>query len=377
LEAGLKLPMALIILIFSSLMAVQERDWMDWPKDDIPGTEVLPTLSVDEIEGYSISVTYSLDGGRFGDQLTNYLRALWISQKYQFPFLYRPFDYCDQLLLSDFHTDFFNEQAIDSFSAKVEHLDYLDLEKASKMFKTLDHPKKSHGKKLLWPIGLLTPFIEEHFGEKLDDEEFRAFAQKLVKPKKELTLVSLPEGYRCIAVHVRTGVGYDWEINIRNMPTKFPPDTFYLSALKLIADHFPQDALYVHIFTDHPDPGIIRERFFKELKNWGIDNPVTINCRVSGNHHSSNVLEDIFSMMQFDSLIHPDSSISRLVAIIMAPSLEVKPSNWSEYRKDQEGNPILDKSGYRIVDPLIVKRIKQGKPIRSMSVVPIDSSRLF
>lgn len=43
-----------------------------WGITEIPGTEGLPSIGVEEIENYSISVTYALDGGRFGDQITNY-----------------------------------------------------------------------------------------------------------------------------------------------------------------------------------------------------------------------------------------------------------------------------------------------------------------
>ena len=82
-------------------------------------------------------------------------------------------------------------------------------------------------------------------------------------------------------------------------------------------------------------------------------------------------------MTQFDCLIHPDSSLSRLAATISAPALEIKPSHWAEYRKDQDGKPLLDKQGSLIVDPLIIKREERGKPIYHMSVAPIEFSMLF
>ena len=367
-----------VCLTFTLVDAVEERDWTDcWPNKELPGTESLPSINANEIDGYSFSVTYALDGGRFGDQLTNYLKALWVSWKFNLPIIYRPFDYSDQLMLSDYHEVSLNDEVIKSFSAKLEYFSYLDIESSSKVFNYLEQTTQHPKKKLLWNIGLLTPLIEEHFCEKMDDEEFRSLLQKLVKPKHELPLIALPKDCKTIALHVRTGVGYDLDINIRKMPTKFPPTSFYLSCLKLASLHYEGQPLYIHIFTDHPEPTTIKERFYEELTKWGIENVLIINCRETGNFHTENVLEDMFSMMHFDCLIHPDSSLSRLAAIIAAPSLEMKPSHWAEYRKDPLGNPVLDKQGSLIVDPIIIERLGPGKPIKSMSTALINDLMLF
>jgi hypothetical protein len=355
-----------MVCLVCQLYGVQERDWCnDWKTPELPGAEHMPSVEVDEIENYDISVTYALDGGRFGDQLTNYARALWISWKYHLPFLFRPFDYSDQLVLSDFHQTVLNAESLSSFSAKFGYFYFLELEKTAQVFRILEK-KKAKAKKLLWNIGMLTPFIEEHYCEKLDDEEFRAVLQKLVKPKNKLELVQLPSGIKTVAIHVRTGVGYDWELNIKNMPTKFPPETFYLTGLKQAAIYFKDQPLYVYIFTDHPDPASIEARFKQELKKLNFD------CRRAGNHHSQNVLEDMFSMAQFDCIIHPDSSLSRFAAILTAPVLEIKPSHWGEYRKNADGTPMLDKQGHVIIDPLVVERIERGGPICHMHVAPVE-----
>jgi hypothetical protein len=371
----------LFSLIFTSLSSVEERDWInDWPTSVLPGTEEIPSIEVDEIENYSISVTYALDGGRFGDQLTNYLKALWVSWKYKLPLIFRPFEYSDQLSLSDFHSLSYDKQVITSFSAKFGYFDFSDIEKAKKVFAYLNqtiNPNDDKKQKLLWNIGLLTPFIEEHFCEKMDDENFRNLLQNVLKPKNELALLTLPKNRKTIAIHVRTGVGYDWEVNIRKMPTKFPPQTFYLRSLRHAVKHFRGKPLYIYIFTDHPEPATIKDQFSKEFASWGYENDVVFDCRTSGNSHSQNVLEDMFSMTLFDCLIHPDSSLSRLAAIIAAHALEMKPSHWGEYRKDQGGNPILDKQGNLIVDPLVIERLEKGKPINHMYLAPIEFNMLF
>lgn len=353
----------LLLLFLSSLYAVDERDWTnDWPYRVIKNLESIPSISVDEIEGYEFSITYALDGGRFGDQLTNYLRALWVSWKYELPFYYRPFDYSDQLCISSYHPHLNNQK----FDAKLEYFHFLDLDKTRTVFSYLDR-KDSCSKKLIWNVGMLTPFIEEHFCEKLDDEAFRAFIKPIIQPKEELNLIAIPKERKSIAIHVRTGVGYDWKINIENMPTKFPPETFYLAGLKEAFKFFEGEPLYIYLFTDHPDPVSLKESFIKRII-FPINS--VFECRHE-NRHDQNVLEDLFSMASFDAIIHPDSSISRLAVILSAPIFEVKPSHWAEVRLNSDGIAVLDKNGQFIVDPLIIQRASRGKDIVSMKVHPI------
>jgi hypothetical protein len=368
----------------ASLFAREERDWLGpeaWDNQELLYSHGMKTIQVDDVEDYDFTVTYALDGGRFGDQLLGYLKALWISYKYHIPFLFRPFDKSDQLALSDFHQIRFSEEKVCSFDAKLEYFfpTEMALDKSAKVFQYLgqkpDH-QKGEKKKLIWNVGLLTPFIEEHFCEKLDDEGFRALMGQLIVPKKQFELLQFPAGYKTIAIHVRTGVGFDWEINIRNMPTKFPPDTFYLGSLKHAAAFFDKEPLYIYIFTDHPRPVSILENFRKEIESWHLENKIVLDCRKEGNHHTVNVLEDLFFMTRFDCIIHGDSSYSLTAALLSAPILEFRPSHWGELRKDRMGNPLLDKNSQHIVDPLIVVRRAKGKSISYKKIMPVEDSIL-
>ncbi len=372
-----------LLLISYSLEAREERDWVsleEWTNQELTHSQGMKSISVDEIDDYAVSVTYALDGGRFGDQLTGYLKALWISYKYNIPLIYRSFDYADQLVLSDIHTNLFSEEKVKSFDTKLEYFTPMELDKTARVFQFLDKmpdhqdPKK---KQLIWNIGLLTPFMEEHFCEKMDDDGFRTLIQQLVKPKRKLDLLPLPKDCKTIAIHVRTGVGFDWESNIQSMPTKFPPDSFYLGSLREAVDYFEGEHLYVYIFTDHPEPGVIQVRYLKEIEKWNLDNEIIVDCRKEGNHHTVNVLEDLFSMAQFDCIIHSDSSFSRLAAILSAPLLQFRPSHWAELRKGSDGQPLLDRKGQIIVDPLMIEREDRGKRIIRMEVMPVGSSLLF
>lgn len=368
---------ALLFLINCFLNAVEERDYFKcWGTPKLPGAESLPSIDADELKDYSFSVTYALDGGRFGDQLLNYLKALWVSWKFNLPLIFRPFDYSNELMLSEYHEISLNEEVIRSFSAQFGYFSDLDFEKSAKVF---SHLKSTHEKNLplLWNIGLLTPLLENYFCEKLDDEDFRSLLQKLVKPKNEISLLSMPMDRKTIAIHVRTGKDYDWEINIRNMPTKFPPETFYLGALKQAAAYFGDEPLYVHIFTDHPEPPQIEARLMKEFNRLGLANDVIFNCRREGNSHTQNVVEDMFSMAEFDCLIRPDSSLSQISAILGAPILEIRPSRWGQCRVDKEGALVKDKQGRSIVDLLVVLRLERGRSINEMFLAPVESSILF
>jgi hypothetical protein len=67
--------------------------------------------------------------------------------------------------------------------------------------------------------------------------------------------------------------------------------------------------LYVYIFTDHQDPASLKKKFKRALNNPRI----TFGYREQDNAHNANVLEDFFSMMDFDCLIRPGSHFSRFV----------------------------------------------------------------
>ncbi len=379
----MKISTLFLVLVCHSLQAGEERDWVSlegWINQELAYSHGMKSISVNEIDDYAVSVTYAMDGGRFGDQLTGYLKALWISYKYNTPFIYRPFDYSDQLALSDAHKNAFSEKKVKSFDAKLEYFSPFDLDKAERVFQYLDKMpdhNDSNKKQLVWNVGLLTPFIEEHFCEKMDDEGFRALMQGLVKAKTDLSLLTLPTDYKTIAIHVRTGVGFDWESNIQSMPTKFPPNTFYLGSLQQAVNYFKKDPVYIYIFTDHPQPELIRAEYLKEIECWNVDNEIVVDCRKEENHHTLNVLEDLFSMAQFDCIIHGDSSFSRAAAILSAPLLQFRPSHWAEIRQSSEGQPVLDKRGQVIVDPLMIEREARGKPILRMKVVPVPDSLLF
>ena len=65
------------------------------------------------------AVTYTLSGGRLGDNLLSYCHAKWISFYYDIPLLYYPFAYSDQLMLHEQET-LLTQNLINSFDALVD-----------------------------------------------------------------------------------------------------------------------------------------------------------------------------------------------------------------------------------------------------------------
>lgn len=286
----------------------------------------------------SSAVTYKLDCGRFGDQLLNYIKALWISWKYSLPLLYRPFAYSDQLELSKIHTSIFNNLVLKNYKTLIE---FDNKTEASEIIKQLDKNQND----ILYLISFYAPMWE------WEDEEFRKKLSELIRPIKFIETLKLPQDRITVAVHVRSrNNSYDLQSVIDNMPTKFPPHSFYINGLKHISNYFKNEPLFVYIFTDDPKPILIRDLYLKELKG-----DIEIECRVSENNHDINVLEDFFSMIKFDCLIRPHSSFSGSVAAISGPLVEIIPSEWS--------NKIS------VIDSLVKIRSAKGKKLIGQYVV--------
>lgn len=280
-------------------------------------------------EEHSAFVTYDLTpNARLGDNLICYLHAKWVSYRYEIPLLYTPFP----------HSDAFAFDELEKRLSPKKNMKKIVLRNGSDLIhKILGHCKK----KVLFVV----PYFPESSGEReklqqlshndpffsvdWKDENFRAVLREMLKPKTPLKLTDCPHDKVSVAIHVRTGRGFDPE-SYKKMTTlagKLPPPQFYLDALDAVCKLLPDQEIYFHIFTDDPEPHEIVNLIDEHLKTLRSA-PYAIGFRNSKNNHDLNILEDMFSMMQFDCLIRPESNFSIIPSLLKDYKLLIHPLRW-------------------------------------------------
>lgn len=246
-------------------------------------------------------VTYDFSGGRFGDCLISYLHAKWFSYKHDMPLIYKPFEYSSFLVLHD------RELRKTDTAAKTPLHRWPILSKIPGFSCTYKCPYFSES---LWERRALK--MAGVFNVDWTDKKFRAMVRELIQPKGELDLIRPPKGMLGVAVHVREGGGWD-QNGFAYYPTKFPPLSFYVDGLKAVRARFPQERLYCQLFTDALDPDALAGQIRKALPP---DEAIEFHYRKNNNVHDANVLEDFFSLFEFDVLIRPDSNFSMVPSLI-------------------------------------------------------------
>ncbi len=134
-----------------------------------------------------------------------------------------------------------------------------------------------------------------------------------------MPLLELPTDCITIAVHIRKGTGWDipqfapsFEKLTEMGPLKWPPDSYYIEQIQNIIKLFPDQKLYIHIFTDHDNTQEIVEHYKAAIND--TTGHVSWGCRAQGNKHDLNVLEDFFALTTFDCLIRNDSNFSLIAS---------------------------------------------------------------
>lgn len=292
-------------------------------------------VSISNLNGASY-VTYEPTNGRLGDNLLGYVHAKWLAYKHDITLLYRPFPYSDKLMLSkdEMH---YKDGLCAHFIRPVfgDNPNYL----ADDTLFTI--PIFAHA--LIDKTDGSTSNLYR-FDPDYQDQQFKEQLQKMIKPIQNLTLITPPKGRTSVALHVRKNSGgFDWEISTEVIerlgylpagtyldllyPLKCPSDEYYIEQVHTISkllDHIP---LYIYIFTDDPNPQRIAEKLqarCANLKNIEFDYRKTVN------HHQANVLEDLFSLLNFDMLIRADSSFSIIAEMIGTFKMVISPENYQK-----------------------------------------------
>ena len=262
-------------------------------------------LYVMHINGIVSAVTYTFSGGRFGDNLVAYCHAQWIAYKYKIPLLYKPFEYSDQLMMHLLETSY-SEELEQQFNQVVAHV---------RKDSPIDPEKGNLHEVHFFPEDIFirskSPFpffvIDWH------NQGFKELLQKMICPINPIKKPIIPEGYMSIALHVRKGTGWDIPCHrmtpqqlTAHMPGRFAPDSFYINALTRLIDLFPDNNLYVYLFTDHDKPAELVQKYQQAVNC----ERMTFDYRKEENNEYINVLEDFFAMTYFDCLIRAESHFS-------------------------------------------------------------------
>jgi|SRR5579863_87325 hypothetical protein len=275
-------------------------------------------LTTTQKQHYSSAITWKANGGRFGDNLLSYARSKWLSHVFNIPILYVPFKYSDELMLHE-QENMYTENS-DQFFSSTEHL-----------------PIQSKYQIIPESNTLYVSYWKTDITIDWDDNVFLKELTKNIYPRFPLYKLTIPKGYISVAAHVRNGGSFegDHARERERCPLRFVSHEFFIDQIARIADIFKNQKLYVYIFTDHQKPAKLRKKFKKALNNPNI----TFDCRKENNSHSSNVLEDFFSMMDFDCLIRPASNFSTLVQHLGKNKIAIYPES---VRKTADKKSIID-----------------------------------
>lgn len=288
---------------------------------------VLLTTSALQSEQPS-AVTYEFSGGRLGDNLITYLHGKWISHKYDLPLLYKPFPMSTLFALHYEETNMYNRKEEKLYKQILLGRGHeINKETEKESLYIVPYFPESPAERVYFRDGHgdFFPF----FAVDWKDKEFRKLALKLLEPIEPVELCSRPKDVVSVAVHVRTGRGYDHNSIYLDQPLKIPPKTFYLEQLSTICEIYGDIPLHFHMFTDDPDPESLAADFAAHLAGKNV----TFVYRESENRHDKNVLEDFFSMMQFDALIRPESSFSILASLLKDYEVLIYPADFEIINK--------------------------------------------
>jgi hypothetical protein len=264
---------------------------------------------------YRKAVTHT-GGDRLGDKLVDYIHAKWVSYKWGYPLFYQPFKYSDQLILHD-QEKILTSRAAKSFACRFTVKDVNQLDQDYNTLFEIFHFPDSYDEYVQIGWAGFAPYIPVDW----TDTKFRDRMRALIYPKYPLSLISPPKDVISVALHYRNGGGVDDNYVKSILPLRFPINEYYFEQLKNLHSLVNNDSLYVFIFTDHPNPSEIKQMFLSRFPN-----NITFDCRATSSHNSC-VLEDLFSMMNFDCLIRPISHYSSVASHLKDFKIEISPKH--------------------------------------------------
>jgi hypothetical protein len=292
-------------------------------------------------KGVPSAITYMVNE-RFGACLFSYCNAKWIAYKYNLSFLYAPFLYSNRLIMHDIESQFSVSKP--QFNKMVPFRDGMELIEA-------------------WDCLYTINFLRDPLTLPMDwaDPEFKKELKKMIQPKQRLREPYLPQGYITVAVHVKKETTLDYgdeQFTLKNVKSfdslKWLPHSYYIEQIKKIGQMFPDQKLYLYLFTDYNKPQELVDLYRKAVNC----NRIIFDCRAQNNRDDLNVVEDFFALTKFDCLIRSCSYYSMMASKIADYKVMIAPLS---YRILEDSSIVIDQVilevnsdpnylGYRTVD---------------------------
>lgn len=277
------------------------------------------------------AVSYPSPHGRFGDQLTLYLHAKWISYRDGIPLLYKPFLFSDAFALHSIETPWTKE-----VEARFDQVLVCEGDQQFSQDSTLyliPYFSECQEDRVFHPDWIRIPVDWNDLG-------WKAVLEQVLAPSEEYPSL-IPKGFEgiTVALHVRRGGGFDPVMAYQLWPLRMPPDSYYIEALQIICGLFPETPIYAHLFTDEPDPASLARLYAEHLSGY----PISFGFREFGNRHDANQMADFFGLFAFDCLIRSVSNFTLVHNIIGKYRVVISPKHvlW-RYRQPPVKNHYLE-----------------------------------
>lgn len=281
-------------------------------------------------------ITYDRSGGRFGDNLICYCHAKWLSYKYNLTLLYQSFIYSEELILSDLEQKFNSTNLYGYRRINIDgEKNIITIPFEDKILFNIPFFSESKAEYNWWN-GRFKKLVD-YTNIDWNNKEFKELLNKFIKPKKNLSLFYPPEDKLSVAIHIRTGgtletlESWSWW---GDYTLKMPPFSYYIDQIKKIIDIIGNKKIYFHIFTDDSNPKNITNLFKVQIPNENIE----FGYREE-NSWDKNVLEDFFSLLNFDCLIFTQSHYSIMASKLKDYKITIMPLH---YIKLNNGEKIID-----------------------------------
>lgn len=295
-------------------------------------------------------ISNAANAGYLGDQLMNYIKAKYLSKKYNIPFVLKPFEYAEKFVLFDMETIGYNGAI---------HIQVQDESQVSwyvpNAFYNVSYSCNING----WSDSLDIYTWESA----LDDQVFIQQIKGLIALKDDRKIENFADDIM-VAVHVRRPSNADHNdlkscqfYNFSKLhknrhykypmdqgfPFKFLPHQFYIDQIRRVANMFPEKKIRVYIFTDSTNPQEICNIYNSVIQ----DDRVTFHCK--NNHYTTSVAEDLVALSKFDYLIRSKSNFSQIADFIGNHKMVISSDRLGWY-KNEAGQDCL------VAETVIIKK---------------------